>query len=93
MKQFLDICVYVSILMIRVCKDKAKANHYETLNKGLRSNSKNEYFAMKGKSMVYLSGTPNKFARTTLIHTEISSYIIHNKTPDQYNIIRFSVVR
>ena len=79
--------------MIQVCKYKAKANHYETVNKGLRNNSKNEYYAMKGKSMVYLLGTPNKFARTTLIHTEILSYLIHNKTAEQSNIIQLSVVR
>jgi hypothetical protein len=79
--------------MIQVCKDKVKANHYETVNKELKSNSKNEYSAMKGKSMVYLLGTPNKFARTTLIHTEILSHLIHNKTAEQSNIIQLSVVR
>jgi hypothetical protein len=91
MKQFLEFYLYVSVLMIQVCKDKA--NHYETVNKGLRNNSKNEYSAMKGKSMVYLLGTPNKFARTTLIHTKILLYLIHNKTADQSNVIQLSVVR
>lgn len=78
--------------MFQVCNDKAKASHYEIVNKGLSNNSKNEYSAMKGKSMVYLLGTPNKFARTTLIHTEILSYFIHNKTADQSNIIQLAVV-